>query len=216
MSLTTQATRRTRPIPRTRSVGGLAVLGGLVLALGACSSGGARPPAAGQDAAVPMADSGASMDAAMSSSDAGETDGGGGDLATVRPDLALPTDLGSPPSDLATRIDLAAPTDLAAAPDLAFPSAQGVAIYVSNTCVMDVLPKSIDVPRGATLKLTFNNRSRDYEVTVWMSYGGGYTDLATGGTWPDPIEHCRLPRPYKEYADVSTACSSFRMWIYCL
>ena len=207
MSLTTQAARLT---PRTRSVGGLAVLGGLALALGACSSGGARPPAAGQDAAVPLADSGAAVDAAMSSSDAGGTDGGGGDLAMVRPDLALPTDLGSPPSDLA------APADLAAAPDLAFPSAQGVAIYVSNTCVMDVVPKSIDVPRGATLKLTFNNRSRDYEVTVWMSYGGGYTDLATGGSWPDPIEHCRLPRPYNEYADISTACSSYRMLIHCL
>lgn len=152
----------------------------------------------------------------MGSADAGGTDGGDGDLAMPRPDLALSTDLAPPPSDLAARADLAAPADLATAPDMAFPSAQGVAIYVSNTCVMDVVPKSIDVPRGATLKLTFNNRSRDYEVTVWMSYGGGYTDLATGGTWPDPIEHCRLPRPYNEYADISTACSSYRMLIHCL
>ena len=99
---------------------------------------------------------------------------------------------------------------------MAFASAQGVSIYVDNTCKMDVVPKSIDVPRGTTLKLTFNNRSRDYEVTVWMSYGGGYTDLATGGAWPDPIDHCRLPRPYNEYADISTACSSYRMMIHCL
>lgn len=200
-----------RPRRRNQPVGQLALLGGLCLALGGCSSGGARPTA-GPDAAVPGADSGTDSDLArVSPPDAGS----GGDLALVQADLAGTRDLAAP-GDLAAAADLAVAADLAAPPDLAFPSAQGVAIYVDNTCRMDVVPKSIDVPRGTTLKLTFNNRSRDYEVTVWMSYGGGYTDLATGGSWPDPIEHCRLPRPYNEYADISTACSSYRMLIHCL
>ncbi len=178
---------------------------------------------------MPVMDGGGPGDAAMP----GATDGGS-DLAMAGADLAMsadllrPVDLNVPvdlamagadfavPADLLRPADLSAPVDLVTTPDLAFPSAQGVSIYVDNTCRMDVIPKSIDVPRGVTLKLTFNNRSRDYAVDVWMSYGGGYTDLATGRAWVDPIEHCRLPRPYSEYADISTACSKYQMMIHCL
>jgi hypothetical protein len=189
----------------------------------ACSSGGMRPPTGGPDAAVPSMDaSAAPADAATSDHDASITiDSGTRDLASVGADLAQPpaADLASPPAaDLAApAVDMSAPAvDLAIAADLAYPSSQNVDIYVDNTCNMDVIPKVFNVPRGTTLSITNYNRSHDYPVTVWMSYGGGYTDLATGGVWADPIPHCRLPRPYDEYADISTACSSYRLMIHCL
>jgi hypothetical protein len=68
---------------------------------------------------------------------------------------------------------------------------------------------------GETLYIDWHNHSRDYPVDVWMSYGGGYTDLAVGATWDEPIGHCRTPFVGDEYADISTACSSFRFLIHC-
>lgn len=174
-----------------------------------CSSGGARPSSSA-DAAVPV-------DAARTPADAdpGAPDQSGTDLAGV--DLAGPrADLAGPRADLAGPADLGLPADLTSPADLAFPTVTGVDIYVDNFCKMDVIPKVLSVPRGATLKVTWYNRSRDYPVTVWLSYGGGYTDLMTGKAWAEPIEHCRLPRPYSEYADISTACSSYRLMMNCL
>ena len=81
---------------------------------------------------------------------------------------------------------------------------------------MDVLPKKFDVPAGTFLKLTYFNRSRDYPVDVWLSYGGGFLDLKTGTSWADRFEFCRYPRPYSAYADISTACSKYRLLINCL
>lgn len=131
------------------------------------------------------------------------------DLASPA-DLAIPMDLASPPPDLTS------PPDLTMSPDLAFPMNQDVQIYVDNFCNMNVVPKVFNVPRGASLKLTYYNRSVDYPVDVWLSYGGGFLDLATGANWPDRFEHCRNPRPYSSYADISTACSNFRLMINCL
>lgn len=137
-----------------------------------------------------------------------------------RPDLPAPIDLPAP-TDLPATTDLTAPPDLSnpdltMPPDLAYPIAQDVQIYVDNFCKMDVVPKVFNVPRGTSLKLTYYNRSRDYPVDVWLSYGGGFRDLATGTSWPDRFEHCRNPRPYSSYADISTACSSYRLIINCL
>lgn len=150
------------------------------------------------------------VDAARPPADAdpGAADQSGTDLAGV--------DLAGPRADLAVPADLRLPADLTSPADLAFPTVTGVDIYVDNFCNMDVVPKVFNVPRGATLKVTWYNRSRDYPVTVWLSYGGGYTDLMTGKSWAEPIEHCRLPRPYNEYADISTACSSYRLMMNCL
>lgn len=136
------------------------------------------------------------------------------DLA-MPPDLAMPRDLATPP-DLATPSDLATPPDLAMPPDMSFPITQGVEIFVDNFCRMDVIPKKFDVPRGTYLKLTYYNRSRDYAVDVWMSYGGGYTDLKQGMSWAERFEHCKTPRPSTAYADITTSCSRYRLMINCL
>ena len=112
--------------------------------------------------------------------------------AFVPPDAFLPADAGTPP-----RADL------------------HVHIEVDNTCRMTVTPREVSVPPDQTLYIDWHNHSRDYPVDVWMSYGGGYTDLATGATWDEPIGHCGTPFVGDEYADISTACSSFRFLIHC-
>lgn len=180
--------------------------------VGACSSGGGR---------APMPDASGAVDAGTVPAS---------DLATGISDLAAPLDLaaradlaGGPadlaaPADLAPRADLAPPADLwTAPPDMTTTARATVDIYVDNRCKMDVLPKVIDVPSAVTsLTITYYNRSRDYAVDVWMSYGGGYKDLMTGASWAERFEHCRLGRrPYSEYADISTACSSYRLMINC-
>lgn len=91
-----------------------------------------------------------------------------------------------------------------------------VHINVSNTCVMSVMPMEYTVPAGQKLKLSYHNHSQDYPITVWMMYGGGYTDLAPGGTWNEQYEHCFGPSASEGYADISTACSNFRLKIHCL
>jgi hypothetical protein len=62
----------------------------------------------------------------------------------------------------------------------------------------------------------WRNRSRSYPVDVWMSYGGGFTDLAPGATWDEPIGHCLGPAARTEHADISTACAEHRFEIHCL
>lgn len=91
-----------------------------------------------------------------------------------------------------------------------------VLIHVSNTCVMNVTPLEITVPAGQRLRLSYRNIGNDYPVDVWKSYIGGYLDLPPGGTWNEQYQHCAGPNAYTEYADISTACSSFRLLIRCL
>ena len=38
-------------------------------------------------------------------------------------------------------------------------------------------------------------------VDVWMSYNGGFTDLAAGSRWAEPIPHCGRVNPYTAWAD---------------
>lgn len=141
------------------------------------------------------------------------------------PDLAAPTDLPVKPDlpfplDMPRLSDLSipGPPDLATPPvDMAFSSRQDVNIFVDNRCNMDVQPKVLDVPPGVpSITITYYNRSRDYAVDVWLSYGGGFLDLKTGTSWADRFEHCRLGRrPYSAYADITTACSRYRLMINC-
>lgn len=135
--------------------------------------------------------------------------------AAMPVDLAPGSDLSVPP-DLKPAHDLAVPPDLAVLPDLAYPVSQSVDVFVDNTCKMDVLPKKFDVPAGSSLKLTYTNRSRDYKVDIWASYGGGFTDLLPGASWVERFEYCRYPRPYSAYLDISTSCSRYRLMINCL
>ena len=130
------------------------------------------------------------------------------------PDAFEPADAFEPPDafapDAFTPPDAFVPADaFAARADL------HVHIEVDNTCRMTVTPREVSVPPGQTLYLDWHNHSRDYPVDVWMSYGGGYTDLATGATWDEPIGHCSTPFVGDEYADISTACSDFRFLIHC-
>lgn len=182
--------------------------------VGACSGGGRAP----------TPDASGAVDAGTVP--ASDLASGLADLADLAAplDLAARTDLaGTPPdqaapADLAPRADLAPPADLwTAPPDMTTTARATVDIYVDNRCKMDVLPKVIDVaPAVTSLTITYYNRSRDYAVDVWMSYGGGYKDLMTGASWAERFEHCRLGRrPYSEYADISTACSSYRLMINC-
>lgn len=129
--------------------------------------------------------------------------------AFTAPDAFVPADAFASPDAFATP-DAFVPADaFAARADL------HVHIEVDNTCRMTVTPREVSVPPGQTLYLDWHNHSRDYPVDVWMSYGGGYTDLAPGATWDEPIGHCSTPFVGDEYADISTACSSFRFLIHC-
>lgn len=66
------------------------------------------------------------------------------------------------------------------------------------------------------MSFVYRNRSRDYAVDVWLSYGGGFTDLETGAEWDDRFIHCTGPRrPRQESADISTACSRHAFVIFC-
>jgi len=91
-----------------------------------------------------------------------------------------------------------------------------VDIFVANDCTMRVVPPSFDVPPGRRVSFTYRNRSADYPVDVWLSYGGGFLDLPPGEVWDDQFEHCGGGRrPYQAGADISTACSEHRFVINC-
>lgn len=154
-------------------------------------------PCPGLDAGF-RPDAGSPSDGAVGDATMGDlgTDGG-----AVDPDLGVdggPPDLGAP--------DLGPPAEATYCVD----------IDVSNTCVMSVSPTAITIPAGQTAYFCWRNQSADYAVDVWLSYGGGYTDLPPGATWDEPVGHCLGPSPHTEYADISTACSSHRFLIDCL
>ena len=88
-------------------------------------------------------------------------------------------------------------------------------IDVDNFCNMTVDPTEITIPAGQTAYFDWHDHSRDYAVDVWMSYGGGYLDLAPGATWEEPIGHCLGPTARTEHAAISTACSDHRFLIHC-
>jgi len=91
-----------------------------------------------------------------------------------------------------------------------------VHIDVNNFCNMSVSPMEFTVPAGQRLKLSYHNHSVNYPVDVWKSYGGGFLDLQPGMIWNEQYEHCFGPNPEEPYADISTACSQFRLHIHCL
>ncbi|MEZ4470450.1 MAG: hypothetical protein R3F60_06535 [bacterium] len=91
-----------------------------------------------------------------------------------------------------------------------------VDIFVDNFCNMRVEPPRFAVAPGRTVSFTYRNRSVDYPVDVWLSYGGGFLDLETGTQWADRFVHCTgARRPYQAAADISTACSEHRFIIDC-
>lgn len=128
--------------------------------------------------------------------------------AFMLPDAFTPPDAFMPADAYAAR-------DAYVSPDASWASFC-VDIDVSNTCAMSVSPTSVSVPHGQQPMFCWRNRSRDYPIDVWLSYGGGYTDLAMGATWNEPVRHCLGPNAHDEYADISTACSSFHFLIHCL
>lgn len=162
----------------------------------------------------PGSDAGSDGSDASGAGDAAEpADDGSVDAGGVSLDAATDT---TPPAPDAAPPD-AGPPD-AGPPDAGVPATETycVDIDVSNTCVMTVTPTEITIPADQTAYFCWRNRSRDYPVDVWLSYGGGYTDLAPGATWNEPPGHCLGPLVHDEYADISTACSSFRFLIHCL
>jgi hypothetical protein len=98
---------------------------------------------------------------------------------------------------------------------------QHVDIYISNTCVVTVVPASLSVPAGSSLMLDFHNNSQWYDADIWWSWTGGYLGLATGAVWHDPIPACSITSVHDEYADISIAggptsgCPGFRFWVHC-
>jgi hypothetical protein len=152
------------------------------------------------DGPCPGLDAGPRPDAFVSS-DGGDERDLGVDGSASGPDLGVdggPPDLGMP--------DLGPPAEATYCVD----------IDVSNTCVMTVSPTEITIPAGQTAYFCWRNQSADYAVDVWLSYGGGYTDLPPGATWDEPVGHCLGPSAHTEYADISTACSEHRFLIDCL
>lgn len=157
------------------------------------------------DGPCPGLDGGPRADAGSSSAD----DAGVEDDAGSEPDASA--------DDAGTDGGASAAAD-AGAPDAGTPATAThcIDIDVSNTCDMTVTPREITIPAGQTAYFCWRNRSSDYPVDVWLSYGGGYTDLAPGATWNEPPGHCLGPTAHTEYADISTACSEFRFLIRCL
>ncbi len=106
-------------------------------------------------------------------------------------------------------------------PDSGFKSTDHVHIYIDNFCKVTTSPTSFTVPAGETLQLSYHNHSVDYLADVWMMYGGGYLELAKGGTWNETYKHCFGPAPSTGYADISiagggsSACPKVRLYIYC-
>lgn len=106
--------------------------------------------------------------------------------------------------------------ELAGAGCIPFDGTRDIDIFVDNFCNMEVRPADIHVPPGQFVVLSWHNRSVDYPVDVWLSYGGGFLDLEPGTSWDDRFEFCHGgQRPYQAGADVSTACSDFRFVIHC-
>ena len=197
----------------------------LLGSLGGCSDPSLEPDAAQRaDSATLPADVGIE-DASADAVDAGEggsidapapTDAPAQTDASVTHDAFVTPDAPMTPDALVVPDAFVAP-DAYVVPDAGTPSRADLHVHieVDNTCRMTVTPREISVPPDQTLYLDWHNHSRDYPVDVWMSYGGGYTDLMPGATWDEPIGHCGTPFVGDEYADISTACSSFRFLIHC-
>lgn len=152
-------------------------------------------------------DGGDRLDASSDASepmDASVPDAGGSVDAAPAPDVGTSRDAGPPAIDAGS--DGGVPAEMRYCVD----------IFVSNTCEMSVTPTEITIPRDQIAYFCWRNTSRDYPVDVWLSYGGGYTDLAPGATWNEPPGHCLGPLVHDEYADISTACSEHRFLIHCL
>lgn len=123
-------------------------------------------------------------------------DGGDGvcvGLGQCRPDFALLANGTCGPADFGTDVD----------------------IFVDNFCNMRVVPPELHVAPGRFVSITWHNRSVDYPVDVWLSYGGGFLDLEPGTVWADRFDFCHGDRPYRAGADISTACSEWPFVIYC-
>jgi hypothetical protein len=143
-------------------------------------------------------------------------DGGAFDADAV--DGAAPPRDAEPPD--AERSRDAEPPD-AEQPDPGGPRDEHVHILIDNFCNTSASPQSFTVAAGQSLRLTYHNHSIDYDADVWLSYGGGYLGLVTGGSWADSFEHCAGPSSYTAYADISiaggggSACPRFRLLIHC-
>jgi cysteine-rich repeat protein len=94
---------------------------------------------------------------------------------------------------------------------------QHVHIYVANDCTMQVDPEEFTVPKGQKVRFEWHNHSADWEVDVWQSYIGGFTDLPPGQTWEEQFEWCANVNPYTGYSDISTVevCPDHRFYIRC-
>lgn len=199
--------------------------------------------AAALDASRPDASAldGAVGDAALPMDAATPRDAGGGDANLVTPMDASPSDA-APVQPDAAMADAAAPLLDAAVVDAAVADAsapgdaappppdaggavdagpQHVHIFISNTCETSVDPPQVTVPPDVDAYFVFHNHSVDYAADVWMSYGGGFLDLAPGQSWADPIRHCLGPNAHQEYGDISIAgggsgaCPGVRFLVNC-
>lgn len=119
-------------------------------------------------------------------------------------------------NDLGCKLSNPGQSDPQIPEDLPFQSESNIDIFVDAWCNMDVRPAGIHVPSGQFVQLTWHNRSVDYPVDVWLSYGGEFPDLEPGAEWSDRFEFCHgEDRPYQAGAIISTPCSDFRFLIYC-
>lgn len=162
---------------------------------------------ASEDAAIEDSMSADSASADTSSTDTSSTDTSSGDTTVA--DTAV--------ADTAIADTAVADTGF----DSGFKSTEHVHIYIDNFCKVSTSPTSFTVPAGETLQLSYHNHSVDYTADVWMMYGGGYLDLAKGGTWNETYKHCFGPSPSVGYADISiagggsSACPKVRLTITC-
>jgi hypothetical protein len=102
----------------------------------------------------------------------------------------------------------------ASSPDASLPDAspadaghttEHVHIYIDNFCNVSTSPTSITVPPGGSVNIAWHNHSIDYEADVWMSYGGGYLELARGGTWNETFNWCAGVAVFTGTADIGPA-----------
>lgn len=190
---------------------------GDALDTGASADDAGGSDAGALDAGADPEDAGAGGPRDAGASDATAADATSGDAGARDTGTALDSGV-TPDAGVAT--DSGVAIDAGFAPDASVPDAGGplhVHIEVSNTCVMSVSPPEVTIAHGERPLFSWHNHSADYPVDVWLSYGGGYLDLATGATWDEPIMHCIGPNAHDEYADLSAGgCAEYRFFIRCL
>ncbi len=176
--------------------------------------------ATGSDSTDSDATESDATDSDATDSDATDSDATGGSESDSATDTDGTTDTDTTDSET-SGTDSQTDSDTSDSDTGGFDPFATVDIYIDNFCNVSADPMELWVPADETLQITYHNNSVDYDADVWLSYGGGYLGLVTGGTWEDPFTWCAGPEPYTGGADIDIAggggnsCPGVTVLIHC-